>query len=274
MCEARQLALETHDKKQRDQWFVFSTLALVGYYGLLRPGELCALHGADIALPRSWSFAGPFMVLKVNQPKNARQMGSQQFAEIRHPDTVNWTIWMVRTRASPARKLWPGTAASFRSAFTSICRRLELDKLRLSPASLRAGGATLLLDQKIEVSRIRFLGRWSNLRSLEHYLQVARAQQIAIELSPRITMNLKQKICAHFFMLSLPQFLAEKIDSEELVATHRCEPRQTSDVVSCIRAWGVSSEALPQSDSLRGSPFRGQILGRGHGRHQESSSQL
>ena len=73
-----------------------------------------------------------------------------------------------------------------------------------------------MLDGKEEVSRIRFLGRWSNLRSREHYLQVARALQIAISLPHSATAQLKTKLCKNFFMLSLPCFLAAEVAPEKL----------------------------------------------------------
>lgn len=139
--------------------------------------------------------------------------------------------------------------------FKQICRRLEIDSLKLSPASLRAGGATWLLDQKVEVSRIRFLGRWSNLRSLEHYLQVARAQQIAIQLSPRITRQLKEKLMSHFFMLALPHFLAEEFE----VVTCLREPADVTHVVSCLRLWGAAAEAVQSRDRDWRSTPRGEM---------------
>lgn len=195
-------------------------------------------------------------MIRLAQPKNARQMGAQQLTEIRRPDTVNWLVWLVTTRKRVDARLWPSGAAAFRSMFRSVCQRLELDRLRLSPASLRAGGATCFLDQKMEVPRIRFLGRWSNLRSLERYLQVARAQQIAISLSPRITNRLKNLLLSHFFMLALPHFLAKNLNPEDLVASRSREPADVADVVSALRSWGNPAEAVPSSHGDWRAPSR------------------
>ena len=189
---------------------------MVGFFGLLRPSEICAIRVEDVSLPSSWSLAGPFAVIRVCSPKNARQMGRQQFTEIRQADTINWLSWLVHSRPQASSRLWSGEASTFRTMFRNLCQRLNLGSLRLSPASLRAGGATWMLDGKEEVSRIRFLGRWSNLRSREHYLQVARALQIAISLPHSATAQLKTKLCKNFFMLSLPCFLAAEVAPEKL----------------------------------------------------------
>ena len=101
--------------------------------------------------------------------------GIQQYVEIRHPDAANW-LACLKSERQPEAALWNSTPHRFRSMFKSVCRSLNIESLRLSPASLRAGGATWLVDQGIEVSRVRFLGRWAHMRSLEHYIQVARAQ--------------------------------------------------------------------------------------------------
>lgn len=247
VCEGRKSATETPDRKMKDSLLAFTTLVMVAFFGLLRPGEVCGIQVADVSLPNGRSFGGPFAVIRLPQPKNARAMGAQQFTEVRHPDAVNWLAWLVRSRRSPSKRLWVSGTSAFRAMFRSICRRLELDSLRLSPASLRAGGATCYLDQKMEVARVRFLGRWSNLRSLEHYLQVARAQQIAINLSPRITRRLKELLMSHFFMLALPHFLAKTLDPEDLLASRLREPLHVNHVVAALRSWGNIAETVPSS---------------------------
>lgn len=44
VCEARRFALSVRDSKHTDLWLTFSTLVLVGFFGMLRPGEICRLH--------------------------------------------------------------------------------------------------------------------------------------------------------------------------------------------------------------------------------------
>lgn len=265
LCEARIVGLSAMDPKRKNSWMMFGTLMMVGFFGLLRPGEFCGIRAEDVSLPSSFSLAGPFAVVRIRNPKNPRQMGQEQFTEIRHPDTVNWLTWAVSTKKNKSERLWTGEASGFRTMFRSICQRLNISRLRLSPASLRAGGATWMLDEKVDVARIRFLGRWANIRSLEHYLQVARAQQISISLPAEVSGKLKIKLLNHFFMLPLPQFFAVEVNPEHLIASHIVEPRAASHVVRCVRDWGTTTEAVQKSHRPRwpssGSSLSGSWVG-------------
>ena len=213
---------------------MFGTLLNVGYFALLRPGELLKLKAFDIMLPNSVSLGAPFAVVRLDHPKNLRQMGKQQFAEVHHPDAVNWLGWLVRT-TGPSATLRPSRPNKFRMMFKQICFKLGLDGLKLSSLAPRCRrNHDALLDEKIEVSRIPFQGRWANLRSLEHYLQVAPSQQ----------MRIKNLIIDCSFMLSLPAYLAAQIPDEHLLPTRVVAIKSESDVVAAVRAWGRMGQGL------------------------------
>ena len=63
---------------ERVLWHVFATLLMVGFFGMLRPGEIFNLRPGDINLANSLSLGSGFAVLRIARPKNARQMGVQQ----------------------------------------------------------------------------------------------------------------------------------------------------------------------------------------------------
>ena len=50
---------------------------------------------------------------------------------------------------------------------------LGLESVGFLPAGLRAGAATHHFLGGTEIARLRFLGRWRNLQTLEHYIQEA-----------------------------------------------------------------------------------------------------
>eukprot|EP00438_Fugacium_kawagutii_P002055 Skav212336 [mRNA] locus=scaffold1488:19301:20410:+ [translate_table: standard] len=242
-CQCRAQAAREEKKGVKSLWLIFSVLINLGYFALLRPGELFKLKGNDVLLPNSISLGAPFAIVRLECPKNSRQMGRQQFAEVHHPDAINWMSWLV-TVTKPSSPLWPSSPNRFRVMFRQLCAQLGLEGLKLSPASLRAGGATWMLDERIEVSRIRFSGRWSNLRSLEHYLQVARAQQITLSLGPLIILRIKKLIQQHAFMLTLPTFLAAQVPSEHLLPSHPLTVDDLSNVVAAVRSWGKLGQAV------------------------------
>eukprot|EP00438_Fugacium_kawagutii_P028453 Skav206777 [mRNA] locus=scaffold1075:46207:47355:+ [translate_table: standard] len=251
LCQARRFAVRSSEDHEQHLWYVLAALVSVAFFGMLRPGELFGLTPEDVSLPHSMSLAASFAVIRLKRPKNARQMGTQQFCELRHPDAINWLAWVMHSMPEKGARLWPSSPNKFRVMFKQVCRRLMIASVKLSPASLRAGGATWMLDEGVEVSRIRFQGRWSNQRSLEHYLQVARAQQLALTISPGITEQLKALLLKNSYMLSLPRFLSAQVPNENLVGSSACELGDLEHVVRGIREWGRLAKTVQEGGDRR-----------------------
>ena len=135
-----------------------------------------------------------------------------------------------------------------------------ISNMGLSPACLRAGGATWMLDENYEVSRIRFQGRWTNLRSMEHYLQTSRAQQLSLEISSRVTSHLKHLLLKHSYMLGLPEFFSAQVPSEQLIFGETCELSSADHVVVGIRQWGRLAKTVQEDCHHRRSPERRSVL--------------
>lgn len=87
LCQARIRSHDADTNHVKNLWLRFTVLVAVGFFGLLRPGELLGLCTEDIVLPNSMSLGAPFCVVRISRTKNARQMGVQQFAEIHHADS-------------------------------------------------------------------------------------------------------------------------------------------------------------------------------------------
>lgn len=273
-CKARIIAEQAKSQADHRLWLLFSAFLLIGFYGLLRPGEMLNLRQNDIMLPNTLSLAGDFAVTRIQRPKNSRQMGIQQYVEVRHPDAINWLSWMKSSAPCPDAALWPSTANRFRRMFKHTCTALNLGPLKLSPASLRAGGATWLVDEGLEIGKIRFLGRWAHMRSLEHYIQVARAQQIALEIVPSTAVKLKEFLRRFFFLLRLPHFLEAQVDRNQLVHVPSFEPFDAEHAVFFARSWGRLAQSLSQSGSSGGPLERGEIHRSELGRLEEVSKSL
>lgn len=259
LCQCRLIAARSEHRAEKQLWYTLAGLVHVAFFGLLRPGELFGLRSEDISLPHSMSLAAAFAVICLVRPKNARQMGRQQFCEVHRPDAINWLAWIVHVSAKKGRALWPSAPTRFRVMFKHVCQKMMISSMKLSPASLRAGGATWMLDEGYEVSRIRFQGRWTNLRSLEHYLQVARAQQLSLTISNSVTNHLKHMLLKHSYMLSLPEFFAAQIPAEHLVPVEPCEFSRFDHVVGDVRRWGQLAKTI-QEDRHHRRPFEGSFV--------------
>ena len=59
-CQSRLQAARDDSRSSSSIWHVFGTLLNVGYFALLRPGELLKLKTFDIMLPNSVSLRAPF----------------------------------------------------------------------------------------------------------------------------------------------------------------------------------------------------------------------
>ena len=69
---------------------------------------------------------------------------------------------------------------------------LDLSSSGFTPGGLRAGGTTYLFISGIDVTRIRMMGRWKVMETLDHYVQEATASLALIRLQPSVVRNLSR----------------------------------------------------------------------------------
>ena len=82
---------------------------------------------------------------------------------------------------------------------------LHLAKDFIRPSSFRAGGATALFVADVEISKIKVLGRWKALATLDYYLQEASAALVKADLGPSVTLQLKELLLCGRFLRRPPQ---------------------------------------------------------------------
>ncbi len=121
-------------------------------------------------------------VLGIENPKNRRQMGKWQVCKIDNELATKWLAWLTSC-LDPDVKLFPSSYGKFLSLFKIALAELGLTHLGLTPASLRAGRATRLFISGVETSRLRVMGRWKCLETLDHYIQVAASALTLISLN-------------------------------------------------------------------------------------------
>ncbi len=168
----------------RRSWFVFSVMLELGVLCSLRPGELCRLKHSDFAMPGDLSVGRSNTAIRINAPKNRRQFGEQQFVTLTHPNVVMWLRMILK--GGQDEPLWTYKPARFSKLFKQLVLELGIDAFRFTPASLRPGGATMYYTLGIPIASLRFLGRWTVERSLEHYIQQATATQILNRLPDQV----------------------------------------------------------------------------------------
>ena len=172
------------------RWLIWGFLLRIGFFGLLRPGELSALLVSHILITTASS-----LVVTIVSPKTRKIFGRQQFAVISDLATVNWARWLLQSLPS-STALWNFPTARLRTMMIWALQRLELSHLSLTPAGLRAGGATHLFIHGWSVDQLRFRGRWVSVRSLEAYIQEAMSLLVMSQLAPSEAVLVRQLVTA------------------------------------------------------------------------------
>jgi hypothetical protein len=171
---------------------ILAVLLRVGFFGLLRPGEIFKLQKKDVRIGQT-SARSPVATLILRSPKNKASMGANQFVIIHDPGSVLWLGWLL-DGLDPEVFLWPSTGLKFRGLLGELLEVAGLGHLRLSPGCLRPGGATWLFTENIDIQRLQFMGRWKSLSSLTSYIQEAMACLVWLELSSRMQAHISAAI--------------------------------------------------------------------------------
>ena len=91
--------------------------------------------------------------------------------------------------AHPDSKLWPMSAAAFRSRFDAVLRALQVPappkfSPLVTPGGLRGGGATALWVETEDEQKVRKRGRWMRLVTVEVYVQEVAHHDLFEKLKP------------------------------------------------------------------------------------------
>ena len=90
LCQSRILSQLADGRGEKHKWLTFSTLIAMGFFGLLRPGELLNLKRRDIELANQVNLCLPCVTISLDKPKNFRQLGFKQFTTVKHLVTCEW----------------------------------------------------------------------------------------------------------------------------------------------------------------------------------------
>ena len=110
------------------------------------------------------------------EPKTRFTTARHQSTRLDIPDLLE-VVTMVFQDLPPHYPIWPFSPQTFRNRFRSVLSALSLPVNHspsvkcLDPGSLRAGGATWLMQMTDNGELVRRRGRWQNYRIMEVYIQ-------------------------------------------------------------------------------------------------------
>jgi hypothetical protein len=167
------------------RWERWLAITLVGFLCMLHPSEFLVLRRRDLVLPADAMSADRVAYIHIRNPKTAR-FARRQHCRLEDPLVLRFLEscfgdWPLD------RRLYPGTANTYRSQWNAIMGRLGVpfkrDLRGATPGVLRGSGATFLYLETEDLGKVAWRGRWAKLKTIEFYLQEVAAQLLLQNLT-------------------------------------------------------------------------------------------
>ena len=148
----------------------------LGWGALLRAGELITALRSQLLLPSDVFFSSNFCLFSILEPKTRFTAARHQSAKLDASDLVALAE-LSFADLGPSQRLWPYSGQTLRTRLRQLLSALWLPTSRtagskpLDLGSLRAGGATWLLQTTEDAELTRRRGRWINAKTMEIYIQ-------------------------------------------------------------------------------------------------------
>ena len=148
----------------------FGALLLLGFFALLRTGELLQVRPKDLLLGTTSGIVSLFQT-KTGQRDNVAEM-----VAFEDDMTLEFLRAVKLHCSSPERinvPIWCHSAQAFRNKFKHYMKRFDLHSHQFRPYSLRRGGATWLFQSTGSMEAALVKGRWSSHRVARIYISDA-----------------------------------------------------------------------------------------------------
>ena len=170
-------------------WTYFAGSLALGWGALLRPGEIFNLKRHNLLFPSDSGFSIQYLLVSLQEPKTRFTTARHQATRLDIPDLLQ-VVTMIFEKMPPHHSIWPYSPQTFRNRFRSVLTALKLPTEHsatlksLDPGSLRAGGATWLMQVTDNGELVRRRGRWQNHRIMEVYIQEVSSLLYLQRISP------------------------------------------------------------------------------------------
>ena len=163
--------------------------------GLARVGEVLEARRADLVLPNDTGGDVAYALLSVHEPKTRFRGARHQALRVDQPQLLR-TIVLAFASVPAGNKLWAFSGSTLRNRFKKLLAAAGL-RPGICPGvrdfdmgSLRAGGATWLMNCTENPDYVRRRGRWITTKVMEIYVQ----EVSSILLLPRLPGDVKQSV--------------------------------------------------------------------------------
>ncbi len=173
------------------KWDLWVAALLFSFYGATRVGEILGASRGHILTPEDLLTDRPVMYLQIVAPKSRRRGASKQYATVETPEVIAFleSIW---GGLQPDARLFPLGPGAFRTRWNAIMKHIGVASFhRLTPGSLREGGAVFLHRAGLPLNDVLWRMRLQHQRTLSYYLQEVTASSILPSLSPLVRNKIK-----------------------------------------------------------------------------------
>jgi len=146
---------------------MFAGMILLGFFGLLRTGELLQLCSQDLLLGEKQG------IISLKETKSGLRNSAHETVAFEDDLTLEVlrALLAVKKRQHLEKvPIWTGSAQTFRNQFAHHCKKFKLENYNFRPYSLRRGGATHLFQETGSMEMALLKGRWSSTKVAKIYL--------------------------------------------------------------------------------------------------------
>ena len=190
------------------QWHRWLGITMIGFLGMLHPSEMISLIRSDLLLPADTLSREQVFYVFIRHPKTVR-FARKQHCKVDDPLVLAY-VSKVFGHLPPSTPLFPGGTHAYRNRWNSVLGRLSIPVSQrdhgCTPAVLRGSGATHMFMDSEDLARVQWRGRWSQLKTLEYYIQEVGAQTILAKLPS--SAHSKVKILSEYSTSLLLDFLS------------------------------------------------------------------
>lgn len=142
----------------------FALSLLLGFYCMLRTGELLGLLNRHISMHRPTQVA----IISLGLTKGGQRQGAAESSTLGVLDVLK-LLWKWKQDSSPAAPLCP-PPHKWRTKFSQTLTALNLDSFNFRPYSLRRGGATHWFRHHGSFDKLLIQGRWAAPKTAKMYI--------------------------------------------------------------------------------------------------------
>lgn len=185
-------------------WYRVAGVLALSWGAISRIGEVLAADRRQLVLPSDLGDTVNYALLQIEEPKTRHRGARHQVARLDQPELLK-ILEVVFAKLPGSARLWPFSPQTLRKRFYSLLQALELPvgneaeggRRGIDLGSLRAGGATWLLEMCESSEFVRRRGRWISSKIMEIYIQEASSAQFL----PMLAKQSKEKIllAVHLF---------------------------------------------------------------------------